>query len=364
MVIADTVKAQLQTWARDHRPSGTPFFLGLGIHKPHLPWAVPRRFKQQLPQLEDIPLAKHQLPPVGMPDVAHHACNWGYFPFGWRTRDQIIDETIAHEARLAYYAAVSFADSLVGSVLDELRAVGADNTSFVLLTSDHGWQLGEHNEWCKETLFELSLHIPLLIRPPPAAARYDGVRGTHTTAFASLIDLYKTMSDLAGLPAPEAGVDGVSVAPLLLPPAERAPGFAPATSAISQHARCFTTWFPNGTTNNETFTPFNGADSCTVVPRDRLDLMGFSVRTAAWRYTEWRRWKGDALAGDWTPQGLNATELYAHADAPAGTPLDFDAAENVNVAGDAANAAVVQRLARLLRERFEEGGKEGEIEKK
>ena len=69
VAIADTVRAQLRAWARDHRPGGTPFFLGLGIHKPHLPWAVPRRFKQQLPELEAVPLAAHRLPPAGMPDA-------------------------------------------------------------------------------------------------------------------------------------------------------------------------------------------------------------------------------------------------------------------------------------------------------
>ena len=78
----------------------------------------------------------------------------------------------------------------------------------MLLTADHGWQLGEHNEWCKQTLFDVTLHIPFIIRAPN---RRFGRSGRHTSGMAELVDLYRTLADLAGLPPPAAGVDGTSL---------------------------------------------------------------------------------------------------------------------------------------------------------
>jgi arylsulfatase A-like enzyme len=139
VVIAQTVVQQLHEWKANY--SSQPFFAGLGIHKPHLPWGAPKRFFDQYPNASDIPLAQHKYVPEGMPAVAYHHCQWG--PFPWNSSHGVpVDDSIAQLARRAYYAATSFADHLVGMVLDALDAIAQAQNTVVLLTSDHGWQLG------------------------------------------------------------------------------------------------------------------------------------------------------------------------------------------------------------------------------
>jgi hypothetical protein len=176
-----------------------------------------------------------------------------------------------------------------------VAAIGEQENTIVLLTSDHGWQLGEHNEWCKETNFELSLRIPFMVHVPGAAAG-------RTSAFVENIDIYRTLSALAGLPEPEVGVDGVSLAAVVQTGGRATP---PKTAAFSQHAHCL-----RNDTTLAPIDPFVTADSCTVTPRSTLQYMGYSVRTDEWRYTEWLEWDGTTLQGKW--DSVNATELYDH----------------------------------------------------
>ena len=79
VVIAQTVVGQLRDWKANH--SHQPFFVGLGIHKPHLPWGVPKSFFDLYPAAAALPLAKHKLVPARMPAVAYHHCQWGPFPW-------------------------------------------------------------------------------------------------------------------------------------------------------------------------------------------------------------------------------------------------------------------------------------------
>merc|ERR1711974_473570 len=127
--------------------SKQPFFLAMGIHKPHLPWAVPKRFWDRMADWEEIPLASDPLPPTNMPDIAWHLPTWAGFPYAL-TMHQPVPDDVAKQSRRAYYAAVSFADELVGNALQTLRDVGLEDQTVIALTADHGWQLGEHNEWC------------------------------------------------------------------------------------------------------------------------------------------------------------------------------------------------------------------------
>ena len=408
--ITETVVSQLRTWRQHY--SDRPFFIGLGIHKPHLPWGVPKRFFDRLPPAEELPLAMHPLVPVGMPDVAYHHCQWEYFPWN-SSRGHPVANATAHLARRAYYAAVAFADDLLGQALSELERVGAANNTVILVTGDHGWLLGEHNSWCKESLFDNALHVPLIIHDPlqqrPSRHEYNNPQGAagdsrradggvaagvgggfRTGAFAELLDVYKTLADLAGVggKAVEAGVEGDSLAhivrghafaaadatangpdpnspfpsspssplssmhsssppsPLSSPSLTLPPAPAPKTMACSQMAHCL---FDPKT--NATIDPFKVADSCTMVPRNRLQYMGYSCRTNEWRYTEWRYWIGEKLQADWSraPKGI---ELYAHAYT-LGKPVDFDAFENVNLAGKVGLEKEQAQMAALLKSRFQ-----------
>jgi hypothetical protein len=162
--------ADLVNWAHAQqllaRAANTsqPFFVGFGIHKPHLPWGVPERFWDPYEEPGGtapkfgLPIAAHPQPPTGMPPIAWHAGTWGHFNHSFSPGHPVSDG-VARAARQGYFAAVSFADDLVGRALAALDATGKAAETVVLLTADHGWQLGEHGEWCKQTLFDV---------PPPS----------------------------------------------------------------------------------------------------------------------------------------------------------------------------------------------------
>lgn len=200
---------------------------------------------------------------------------------------------------------------------------------------------------CKETVFELSLRIPFIIHDPLAAPT---AVGGSTRVFAENIDIYRTLATLAGVPDVEAGVDGVSLAPLLREPATAEPAMLRSKpAAFGQHARCLR----NATNGYAPINPFKSADSCTVTPRQNLDWMGYSIRTDNWRFTAWVGWNGTSLTPIWGR--VNATELYAHTVEPGGpSDQDFDAWENDNLAGRPEHATVERQLHTMLTEHFDE----------
>jgi arylsulfatase A-like enzyme len=124
-----------------------PFFVAAGFARPHAPWRVPKRF-WDLYRTEDIPLAKHPLPPQNMPGVAWQQNGFYNASNGFVFEPEItvpLDEWVAKNMRHAYYASVSFLDYELGRVFDELQRLDIVNETAVVLHGDHGWQLGEHN---------------------------------------------------------------------------------------------------------------------------------------------------------------------------------------------------------------------------
>ena len=138
-----------------------PFFLALGLRRPHLPFYFPEEFLDLYPEtVEDDP----RNPYVGdIPDIAWS--DWGEMrAYEDCTADSLGDPDLgmvnvtipldkARELRRAYYAAVSYADSELGRVLAEVAELGLEDSTLVVFLGDHGWQLGEHAEWCKHTNF-------------------------------------------------------------------------------------------------------------------------------------------------------------------------------------------------------------------
>ena len=112
-------------------------------------------------------------------------------------KDPNEDTAFAEEVRRHYAACVSYADAQVGKVLAELKRSGADQNTIVVLWGDHGWHLGEHAIWGKHSLFEESLHSPLIIH-------YPGMKneGHQTNAMVETLDIFPTLCDLAGVDAP------------------------------------------------------------------------------------------------------------------------------------------------------------------
>ena len=130
-----------------------PFFLAVGFHKPHLPFVAPSRFFDLYPP-DEIELPGDQRPPSGMPTVAWS--NWGelrqYLDIAPLNNSGVPGDTlppaVTKSLRRAYYASVSFTDHNVGLVLDALEKEGYAENTVVSFWGDHGWQLGEHGEWC------------------------------------------------------------------------------------------------------------------------------------------------------------------------------------------------------------------------
>eukprot|EP00937_MAST-01D_sp_MAST-1D-sp2_P002297 g2297.t1 len=302
-----------------------PFFLGIGLHKPHLPWSVPQRFFDLYPDAAQVPLAKHKYPPAGMPPVAFN-------PSSNCTATAPMPDAYAHQARRAYMAAISYMDAFVGEILAALDDSGRANDTLVAFTSD----LGEHGEWQKMTNFDLATRVPLMVRAPWKGAAAAGKR---SSALVELVDLFPALAELAGLPAAPRDthpLEGKSFAPALDDPQ----GWAGKGWALSQYARC-----------PSTADPYSSPCPMTAPTNGDITVMGYSLRVPGWRYTEWASFDGAADGGkgrvDWAAP-LHGVELYDHRSGT-GDVNDFDAHENANVVNRTENAALVAELSKQLR---------------
>lgn len=182
-----------------------PFFLAVGIIRPHLPFGAPAKYMKHY---EDV-----QLPPIPHPRKPDGKTTWhrsGEFrQYNLWGRDPNEDPDFADEVRKHYAACVTYADSQVGQILKRLEELGLGENTIVVLWGDHGWHLGEHAVWGKHTLFEESLHSPLIVS-------YPGMPdpGAKTDAVVESIDLFPTLCELAGLETPDF-TDGRSLRTIL-----------------------------------------------------------------------------------------------------------------------------------------------------
>lgn len=188
-----------------------PFFLAVGILRPHLPFGAPARYME--------PYREAQLPPIPHPEKPSGKTTWHgsgeFMKYNRWGRDPNQDAAFATEVRKHYAACVSYADAQVGKLMQRLRDSGADGKTVVVLWGDHGWHLGEHAIWGKHALFEESLRSPLVIRSPDATQS-----GVQTSSVVESIDIFPTLCDLAGIAQPDSP-HGVSLLPLLSGQAEQ-----------------------------------------------------------------------------------------------------------------------------------------------
>jgi iduronate 2-sulfatase len=171
-----------------------PFFLAVGIIKPHLPFGAPKSYYDLYEGVE-FPSVKHPNKPEGTTTWHKSGEFMNYNRWG---KDTNTDSTFADEVRRHYAACVSYADAQVGKILAELKQTGADENTIVILWGDHGWHLGEHAVWGKHTLFEESLHSPLIIRYPNMKTKNATTNGVVET-----LDIFPTLCDLAGIDTPK-----------------------------------------------------------------------------------------------------------------------------------------------------------------
>lgn len=210
----------------------TPFFLAVGLYRPHTPYVAPQPYFDLHPR-DSVVIPS--VPPGyldSLPDPARKTLT--------NKKDQLdLKPELARQAIQAYYASISFADTQIGRILTALEQTGLANNTIVVFTSDHGYHMGEHGHYQKTTLFENAARVPLIMAGPGIVA------GAQAKSLAEMVDFYPTLAELAGLEAPDC-LAGVSLVETL-----RDPSRETRTSALTHF----------GT--------------------------GYSIRTARYRYTEW-----------------------------------------------------------------------------
>lgn len=165
-------KAKLRFAATNLAKTGQPFFLGVGLQKPHLDWRIPAGYLDMYPDTDQIPLAAHPTAQQGRPAVSIHCpyegasferkwAGWGYTNPWTPMRN-----STAQDMRRYYWAATTFMDFLVGELLQQVEAAHLTASTIVLFHSDHGWSLGENGDWKKFSLTELGTKVPLLVKVP------------------------------------------------------------------------------------------------------------------------------------------------------------------------------------------------------
>ncbi|HTU25734.1 MAG TPA: sulfatase [Pirellulales bacterium] len=275
MIAADAI------WVLERcaRRQDQPFFLGVGFYRPHTPYVAPKPYydlhpEAQMPVVGGVREDQADIPPAALASYK-------------KDQDQLTDD-LRRQCRQAYSAAISFMDAQVGHVLGALERLGLADNTVVVLTSDHGYHMGEHGLWQKMSLFEESARVPLLIAVPGTTAP-----GGVAQSPVSQVDLFPTLAELCGLKTPD-NLQGQSLVSALKDPQVVGRGWA-----ITQVVR-------GGEANR---------------------FFGYSLRTPRWRYTEW-------------DEGRKGRELYDH---------DADPHELTNLTDRPDHAQTIVELARQLR---------------
>ena len=215
--VADWVIKQLK------RKQDQPFFLGCGFFRPHLPWFVPQKY------FDMYPLNKIVLPTVMENDLDDIPAS-GKRMARIEQHQEIVKEGIWASAVQAYLASLTFADVQLGRVLSALADSDHARNTIVVAWSDHGWSLGEKMHWKKFALWEECTRIPLVIKAPGITTK-----GSRTGRAVSLVDVYPTLCELAGIDG-RPKLEGNSLVPLIKDPSASWSGVALTTQGRRNHA--------------------------------------------------------------------------------------------------------------------------------
>jgi len=278
------VAAETIQWLKTHLDTDRekPFFLAAGFYRPHIPYIAPQKYFKKYSLAETVlpDLSKDYRTASKVPAAA--LASTPVWPNFGTTRDQ------ARECVLAYDACVSFVDAQVGLLLDAIDQLGLAENTLIVLWGDHGYHLGEHGLWRKNSLFEESTRAPLIFSGAGVPAKPEGCERV-----VEFIDIFPTIAELCGVRPPD-GLEGISLTPLLLNP--------------------MATWT-------------RPAFSQVVF----AEAPGRSIRTDRWRYNEWGN------------DGDQGRELY---------DLLKDPREMQNLASDDRYANLEKQLRSLLHEQF------------
>lgn len=230
---------QIAEWLDSKANGDKPFFIACGIQKPHVPFWAPQKYFDLYPP---DTIRYRPTPADDWKERPMLAIVKRYEAFGFELGKE--NDRLRREYMQAYHACVSFIDAQIGLLRDSLRRNGHWDDTIIVLTSDHGYHLGEHYLWGKVTLFEECARVPMIVRVPGRTQA-----GSQTEGLVEMIDIYPTLIDLCDIGAPHK-LQGRSFVPLLDDPRGAGKDIA-----------------------------------YTVVARGQL--LGRSIRTARWRYAEW-----------------------------------------------------------------------------
>ncbi|KAK7097561.1 iduronate 2-sulfatase-like [Littorina saxatilis] len=381
----------LKNRSMDHEP----FFVGMGYHRPHLPFAYPKKYLDLYP-LSNIHLAPNPYYPPWLPEVA-----WTAFK-ELRKYDDIKAMNISYpfgeiplpyqlKLRQSYSAATTYTDAQVGRVLDALDKFGLADNTIITFLGDHGWQLGEHAEWTKHTNFDIAVRIPMMIHLPGVTAKpatqgkmfpfrdafkhslefqpeaYGtnqsfsrpnlSEKGLSSDALVEAVDFYATIAELAGLDVPSTCpnnsfhvkfcTEGASLVPIIKnltmtsqdDDVRKRMTWKPAVFSQyprpSVHPRLFT----DDVEEEEDEEEEEGEGSQTSSRgRTPIRIMGYTMRTEEHRYTEWIAYDLKTYTPTWSK--VYARELYIYSSDPD---------EDVNVAKVPAFQDLATSLSQQLR---------------
>ena len=292
--------------------TNTPFWVSIGLHRPHVPYRVPKGFwGSELYPYHTVNPPVNTAPPVNVPFVSNSWMNGDILDPDKGCGSCIVPTNRSTTYRSWYYASVTYSDHIMGQALSMLNKSSVANNTIVVFHSDHGYHLGEQNEWSKKVDTELGTHVPLIIKVP-------WKRTGKSFVLAELIDLYKTLVELCGFEEVQNSVQGTSLAPVFDDPSALSE-----KRAYSQIARCDCNITKSGW-------KMCNANACVTTPQTNMSFMGYTMRTSNYRYTAWFSWNTTTLRPNLSEIG--GEELY-NLTTDVGTNFDLPAYQR-SVAGD------------------------------
>lgn len=236
-----------------------PFYMGLGYFRPHLPFAVPKKY-WDLYDADKIPLAPNPNVPENAPNHTMNSMyelrHYDHFnKIGHPQSDYKMNEDTARVLKHGYYASVSYVDALLGDLVAHLKEIERYENTIIIVWGDHGWKLGDHNSWGKMTNYNIDLKVPMIIRYP----NQDN-RGAQTFELTELVDMFPSLCELAGVAVPDY-MQGTSFVPLIKEP--KRPWKSAAFSQFHRRPK---------------------------VSADGNRYMGYSINTRKYHYIEWYGW--------------------------------------------------------------------------
>lgn len=276
-------------WIDEAAYGDKPFFIAYGFHKPHVQYTAPQRFFDKYPleniQPEEVPFDDWNEKPL--------IANWKRYEAFEDVYFGLSQMDARKRYMQGYYACITYIDDLLGQLISKLKEKNLYEDTIIVFFSDHGYHMGNHFLYGKVSLFEESAKSPLIIRVP--GNKHNGEEVNKTV---ELLDVFPTVTDLAGVATPLT-VKGESLARLLKNP------------------------------NDKSF------EKVALTYAKRGKLIGKSVRTNRYRYTQWG-------------EDESVSELYDY---------EKDPKEYKNLIYDSSYAAILKEMRAIYKEKVNSSAK-------